>query len=203
MYQDPQMEQYIKKLTDNLIEHQNKLNNLEKLMKQMKEDMNKLIASKNNTIEKIEYNFDQLKVETLEGTLNIGITPGGNGTIDELEVNDQTEHEVQLGGEIESDCHQGIRDEIHQHLDEEVPNAIRTLQEKFNLVIGEEYTQEMIKDIKKQIDGRIHHYLNDNDHKELNQDEIKNNVLAKTKKDIETSILNHFHKITGKENENQ
>ncbi|WP_160645727.1 spore germination protein GerPC [Chengkuizengella marina] len=203
MYQDPQMQQYIKKLTDNLIEHQNKLNNLEKLMKQMKEDMNKLIASKNNTIEKIEYNFDQLKVETLEGTLNIGITPGGNGIIEELEVNDQTEHEVQLGGEIESDCHQGIRDEIHQHLDEEVPNAIRTLQEKFNLVVGEEYTQEMIKDIKKQIDGRIHHYLNNNENKELNQDEIKNNVLAKTKKDIETSILNHFHKITGKENENQ
>ncbi|MDP5272506.1 spore germination protein GerPC [Chengkuizengella axinellae] len=201
MYVDPQLEQYIKKLSDNINQHQNKLNDLEKLLTQMKEDMNKLMKNGNHTIEKIEYNFDQLKVETLEGTLNIGITPGGKGSIEEFEVNGQTQEDVEIQTIEETDQHQGIRDEIHQHLDKEVPNTIRALQDKFNLVIGEEYTQNMIEDIKRQIDGRVNHYLNGN-HNGLNDNEIKHTVINKTKKDIETSILDHFHKITGKEMEN-
>ncbi|WJH34793.1 spore germination protein GerPC [Paenibacillus sp. CC-CFT747] len=40
-------------------------------------------------IDKIDYHFDQLKVERLDGTLNIGITPGKDGadSIEEFAVN--------------------------------------------------------------------------------------------------------------------
>lgn len=38
-------------------------------------------------IDRIDYSFDQLKVETLEGTLNIGLNPEDLSNIEELAIN--------------------------------------------------------------------------------------------------------------------
>jgi spore germination protein PC len=38
-------------------------------------------------IDRIEYSFDQLKVERLEGTLNIGVAPGGLQSVEDFAVN--------------------------------------------------------------------------------------------------------------------
>ena len=37
--------------------------------------MNSLKEAPSTKIDRIEYKFDQLKIETLEGTLNIGLNP--------------------------------------------------------------------------------------------------------------------------------
>jgi hypothetical protein len=41
-------------------------------------------------IDRIEYSFDQLKVERLDGTLNIGVTPGGLKSIEDFAINGQS-----------------------------------------------------------------------------------------------------------------
>ncbi len=65
-----------------------KLNNVEKEMKALKEQIATLCdEQQKEKIGKIEYNFDQLKVETLEGTLHIGVSPQDGQMIEEFAVN--------------------------------------------------------------------------------------------------------------------
>lgn len=67
---------------------QDRITQLEALLAQLTADMAQLKNDKPIHIDKIEYHFDQLKVEKLEGTLNIGFTPSALGEqVEELSVN--------------------------------------------------------------------------------------------------------------------
>lgn len=53
----------------------NKIRTLERRLSVLEARLQELESQPRTTIERIEYKFDQLKVETLEGTLNIGLAP--------------------------------------------------------------------------------------------------------------------------------
>ncbi|PLT30424.1 spore germination protein GerPC [Peribacillus deserti] len=52
-------------------------------------------------VERIEYRFDQLKVERLDGTLNIGLNPQELQNIDEFAVNDAPVHSPYVFPELD------------------------------------------------------------------------------------------------------
>ncbi len=61
-------------------------------------------------VEKMEYKFDQLKVETLEGTLNIGLNPADLQNIEDFSVPSKkgppyTKERTALFTEIENSIH--------------------------------------------------------------------------------------------------
>src|SRR5690606_9664981 len=61
---------------ERLISHlQKKLDDTEDVIDQLQTELTELKEQKGVHIGRLEYKFDQLKVETLEGTLNIGLTP--------------------------------------------------------------------------------------------------------------------------------
>ncbi len=68
---------------------------LEKQVAAMQEQLNQLNAKPTYNIESIAYHFDQLKVEKLDGTLNIGMTAPGSdnpcypGNIEQLAIGKQ------------------------------------------------------------------------------------------------------------------
>lgn len=69
------------------------INQQQKAIAQLKSDIQDLSAEVKRlgekppmTVERLEYKFDQLKVETLEGTLNIGLSPSSLDAVDELSI---------------------------------------------------------------------------------------------------------------------
>ena len=57
------------------------MENQQQLINQLTQKIEQLQMNESpkTVIEKIEYHFDQLKIDTLEGTLQIGLTPNGSG----------------------------------------------------------------------------------------------------------------------------
>ncbi|KQX60785.1 MULTISPECIES: spore germination protein GerPC [unclassified Paenibacillus] len=64
-----------------------RIDTLEQTVSKLQTDLNALKNQKGVHIDKIEYKFDQLKVEKLDGTLTIGISPSLLDQIDDLSVN--------------------------------------------------------------------------------------------------------------------
>jgi spore germination protein PC len=75
-----------------------KLAELESLVRGLKEQLDRMEAGCPH-IGRIEYHFDQLKVEKLEGALHIGISPGSKGLLDEMSVNGKDAFDVVLSPE--------------------------------------------------------------------------------------------------------
>ena len=159
------------------------------------------------TIEKVEYNFDQLKVEALEGALHIGVAPGTAGepgvsgasgipgvpgvpgSSDAASASFSPTHR--------SEWHIKVREQVIRYVDEQIPARIRDLQQEYNFVLGEDYIQEMIDDLKKQLDHRIAYYINHPAVPHEKSDQVRF-VYEFTIADIERSIERHFHEIKNK-----
>jgi spore germination protein PC len=65
----------------------NRISHLEAEIQELRTQIAQLEKKPSVNVERLEYKFDQMKVETLEGTLNIGLNPGELGQMDEFAVN--------------------------------------------------------------------------------------------------------------------
>jgi len=136
----------------------NKIKELESGLDRLRSEVEQLSRQKPVNVERIEYHFDQLKIDTLEGTLNVGISPGNGKSIEELMANGQ---EIQTGdtGEAEqSERIEQVRDAMNRYLSSDCLNELRGLEEKHQITIGQEYRLAMLNDLRNQMDGRIRYY---------------------------------------------
>lgn len=85
-------ESYFHQLNEYLRWQTERIRYLEGRIELIAHELELLKRQRGVTIEKIEYNFDQLKVETLEGTLNVGLSPAGLG--------DQSLDDATAGGRV-------------------------------------------------------------------------------------------------------
>lgn len=128
---------------------------------ELQADVEKLKKDPKTHVGTIEYKFDQLKIETLEGTLNIGLTPSGDG-LDELDVGDQQikvpktkthrseEEETEL-----TPLEQEVKQRIDAYLQSNAINDIQQIEVQHNFPLNEQYRLFIIEDIHKQIPNRI------------------------------------------------
>lgn len=165
---------------------QQKIQRLEKVLREHESLISELRNRPVTHIDKIEYKFDQLKVESLEGTLNIGLSPNGDGPIDEFEVNQN--------GSVISNHHQPnpgifemLHTNIHHYLTEDCPSIIQSLEQKRSIRLDPSFRKFMIEDVRRQIDERIHHYVNQMNLEEFSPeqlDEKTKEIAEKVKEDI-------------------
>lgn len=66
---------YLHQLQQALQAQQTAILNLEDQVRLLQEELNELKNRPSSSVGKVEYKFDQLKVENLNGTLNIGLNP--------------------------------------------------------------------------------------------------------------------------------
>ncbi|MGD7045241.1 spore germination protein GerPC [Jeotgalibacillus proteolyticus] len=94
-------------------------------------------------IEKIEYKFDQLKVETLEGTLSIGLSPS-----------DLYKQDVEIPGFRDS---VSIEDQIRQYIHEQIPTVFSDCS-IIHDPAGKPITPDQVTDqLMQQLPQRIEH----------------------------------------------
>lgn len=75
-----------------------RIDKLEQTVNKLQADLKAMKDEKRIHIDKIEYNFDQLKVEKLDGTLTIGISPSALDQIEDFSVNGNSLNKENTGG---------------------------------------------------------------------------------------------------------
>jgi len=144
----------IQSLQDRLYQSEQTIQTLQNEIDQLKND-NKM------NVGRIEYKFDQLKIERLEGTLNIGLTPkSGEGLLDDLSVGD---HPFQMGDEANSNpsytalnpINDKVTKRVDQFLQTECPKEIQQIERKLEFPLNDNYRLFIIEDIRKQIPFRV------------------------------------------------
>lgn len=169
-------------------------------LKQLKKQWSEVQAQRQIHIDKIEYKFDQLKIETLEGTLNIGISPTGGKQIEEMLVEDK---EIELSDPEKYNKYQSVKDQIDHYLASGCIIDLKQLEVNHQIILGQVYREAIIKDIRNQVDKRIEVYLDNRAHNHNNESENEV-IFEKVKRDIRFAIERHLKskKQGGSLNEN-
>ncbi|WP_332692664.1 spore germination protein GerPC [Halalkalibacter lacteus] len=167
-------------------QHQ-RITQLESVIQQLQNEMNTLKREKISNIEKIEYKFDQLKVERLEGTLNIGITPqNGENSIEDFAVN-QKELQVPQVNKQQPMINETVQRRVHDYLNGACLQDIESIEMQHNYQLDSHYRQYIIEDIRRQVDHRINHYVSQINTNTLEQEqvaEVEEMTFNKVREDI-------------------
>ncbi|WP_106498058.1 spore germination protein GerPC [Lentibacillus sp. Marseille-P4043] len=140
-----------------------------------------------NTIEKIEYNFDQLKIERLEGTLHIGLSPSDLANIDDLGINQTNPANFQ------PPMKQSLLSDLSQHINQEGPALIQDLANQYRKPVDEGFQSIMLQDIEKQLPQRIAFYEQEAKDQNINsEDQLTAYITEQIKNEIYQSLVNYM-----------
>ncbi|MGG2199448.1 MULTISPECIES: spore germination protein GerPC [Paenibacillus] len=148
---------YFQKLNDYLKWQTERIRYLESRIDGLEQELDKVKSQDRIRIDKIEYNFDQLKVEKLDGTLNVGIAPAGLGAqnIDDLAVGGKTVYT----NTARSESFERIQKRVDDFLLQAAPAEMEKLQDRYQLHLSEEFQDFMIGDLQGQTGQRIEYYM--------------------------------------------
>lgn len=184
---------YLQQLQQVITQQQEQICALEIKLQELSAQIEELKRHPTSSIGKVEYKFDQLKVETLSGTLNIGLNPftGSGGKIEDFDVDTETlKVNPEVG--INPDFYQDIIQEMHRYLDEEAYSRILHFENEARTPLDDMYRQMMIDDIKKQMEHRLPYYLSQvQPYSEItsNQQYMKEVIIQSMKQDIDKAFL--------------
>lgn len=134
------------------------------------------------TVDKIEYHFDQLKIERLDGTLRIGLSPNELANIDDLGIPTMQMSNVQQ--HPPSTLNKNLIPTLNNFVNQQGPEMIRSLSQKYNKPIDKKLEGDMIHDILGQIPNRIAFY----------EKEAREKHQFTTKPELESFIVDHIKK---------
>lgn len=195
-----------------LKEQQEQLAALEATVAALCEQVKQLEARPTYNIESIEYHFDQLKVEKLDGTLNIGMTtPGmgddqGPGNIDQLSVPKQ-QFFPSAGPSIPAPtpAYNDVFSGMTRYLETEAPQRLQAYENELCIPLDPFHRRIIIEDIRKQVPTRIQYYMQQRTKEGAEQsaacdnDSIVADVLARTTRDADAALLAYMRQLqTGK-----
>ena len=168
---------------------------LENALRCAEEEIQKLKEKPSIQVGTIQYKFDQLKVETLEGTLNIGLNPQDVQGIEDFAIqNGQTATPMPPMEMMQRSLK--IEEAINEYLESGLPAFISEAGGKIGLKQPETYASFIKNDIKKQLPSRIEAHL-----RTINPGEADEAAMEKAaealKKEIENGVLAFFNNLPG------
>ncbi|PAQ14408.1 spore gernimation protein [Bacillaceae bacterium SAOS 7] len=180
--------QDIQTLWQYIQQQQRQIDSLTKKVQALQQEIVELKKRPPVSVDKIEYSFDQLKVETLAGTLNIGLSPS--------ELSGIKDYAVNVKGQNPPDHQQllpQLLDASNRFIDENLHRLIETYEGQLQRSIAPEMKEHIKRDLTKQLPERIGFYLNQC--KEEPPEVVKEKILAKIKADIEQALAVFISKI--------
>lgn len=176
---------YLVKLKQMVEDQNDRIKALELQIKKLKQQIT-VLADEPKTV---EYKFDQLKVEKLEGTLHIGIghSAESKDLIEQFNIGQNT---VQMPGQmkrsvIENPNYREMIKAMDEFFIKEAPVYLQSLENKINVPLDESYRVFILEDVQRQVPGRIKHYLTKYEPKD---ERGRKDILQKTKEDIYRGI---------------
>lgn len=169
---------------------------LENDLTQVQGELVELKQQNPTRIDKIEYKFDQLKIERLEGTLNIGLSPSDLNDIDELAINAEPSLVPFMFPMRDEFVHE-LTDEILSGFQKEKDEIFANAERYGNRKTDNDMRSFIIEDLTRQLPQRINHYLdrtppyNRHEHK---LPQVREQILEVVKTDIQNAI-NRFIQV--------
>lgn len=184
---------YLQQLYSIIQAQQQQLQQLEETVQKLTAELENFKRNPPQSIGKVEYKFDQLKVENLNGTLNIGLNPfnSSGGAIEDFDVDTETlkvDPEIQ----VNPDFYQDILQQVTRYLHEDAYSRIVELETEQRMALDHTYRQMMIDDIQKQMEHRLPYYLSQVEpYPEItsNPQYMKEIIVQNMKKDIDQAFL--------------
>lgn len=177
---------YLQQLQAYVQMQEQRIQKLESSMKKMKEEM-----AQNDRqpihIDRIEYKFDQLKVETLEGTLNIGLNPSDLQDIDDFSV-DQKELQTPYSPKKLFKRNMEIETALLTFIEGELPQIVEEAEANLKMPNDSSYVEFIKEDIKKQLSSRVDYYLKQQSNRNLDSQEEKTKVIETLKTEIRNGV---------------
>lgn len=189
------LESYFCKLNEYLQWQTERIRMLEGRLNALTQEVEALKKQRGITIEKIEYNFDQLKVDTLEGTLNVGLSPAGLGekSLEDLSVGDAP---IIRTNTARSESFARIQTAIYTYLDQQCPVELQNFEQQYQIQLGESFSRLMIEDLRRQTGDRIQYYLQhttDPNQMELTPEQ-EQSIIMRVQSDIRAGMETYIRK---------
>lgn len=184
MYQD--YSQFFQWVQLTLQAQENRIAELEQVIQNMQKEMKQFKEKPSIRVDKIEYKFDQLKVETLEGTLNIGLNPADLDNIEDFAVENQS-MKTPMSPKVQMQRSMKIEEAIYRYLEIELPELFKETQKQLNIQLDDSYLEFIKQDITKQLPARIDYHLNAA--KRDGGDNIEESILEQLKQEIKKGII--------------
>ncbi|MCA1030979.1 spore germination protein GerPC [Bacillus timonensis] len=191
MYGSNDIYVYIQQMHQFVSKQNQRMNQMEQIIQQLSKELNELKQRPMTNIEKIEYKFDQLKVETLEGTLNIGLNPTDGEAIEDFAVS-QGKLDVPNVRYSNNSITQDIQNEIYDFLADECYDLIEKIENEHHKSFDESYRDFIVDDIRRQIETRISFYVQQHQGElqhEARIPQVKERVISQIKHDIHQAII--------------
>lgn len=163
-----QLEQQITMLNQNIESLQIRLDQIEQQ------------GSQKTSIEKIEYHFDQLKIEQLDGMLQIGLSPEQLKQLDEFTVPTPTNNQPSAL----------IERNLYEYTENHLSSYIKHLEEKYKHPLSDEQRQILLSDVQNQIKERVDFHLKSYHRTTFNEDKITDSIIQEIEKGIDQWFLN-------------
>lgn len=150
-----------------LFVQQGQIVELQTAVQQLNQEITQLKGTSPIHIDKVEYHFDQLKVEELKGTLSIGFSPNTLGEqIEDLNVNGKDIHapssEVNVGSTGQYPWGDIIMKKVQEYMEHQFERDLAIASKQSNIPIDAEFYPLLTEDIHKQIEPRIRYYCEQN-----------------------------------------
>ncbi|WP_445486606.1 spore germination protein GerPC [Niallia sp. 03133] len=187
--------QYSEKMRSYLQYLENRIKSLEQTVASLTNELALLKQKPSIHVDRIDYSFDQLKIETLEGTLNIGLNPSDLEKIEELSVNPKgpvnqngpfyppVDPKQMMNRSME------IEETMHQFIQLELPEFIMNKQTELGLEEDEAYITFIQEDVTKQLLTRISFYLQQQKRSdEENPAEFSKKIISSLKEEIMNGV---------------
>lgn len=183
--------EYVKKL-HLYVEHQSrKIVKLEKVVLDLQQDIAALKERPPVQIGNIEYKFDQLKVETLEGTLNIGLNPTDLEGIDDFSVDQKAVNVPKPAKQLFKRTIE-IETALYKFLETDLEDIYRDAQANLGIHVDDSYFTFIKEDIKKQLSGRVATHLKERSSSENGTEissEMIEQVIGLLKEEIQNGVF--------------
>lgn len=187
MYQD--YSQLLQWVQMTLQAHENRIATLEHTIQKLQEEMKQFKDKPSIRVDKIEYKFDQLKVETLEGTLNIGLNPSDLANIEDFAVENHSLN-TPMHPKAQMQRSMKIEESIYQYLETELPVLFKETQNQLNVRLDDSYLEFIKQDILKQLPARIDYHIQNAAANERNGEQVtEDSIVELLKREIRKGIL--------------
>ncbi|MGM0775662.1 spore germination protein GerPC [Cytobacillus firmus] len=181
-----QLNTYLQQLQAFVEAQEKRIRRLEATVKKLQEETEVLKSRPPMQVDRIEYKFDQLKVESLEGTLNIGLNPSELQNIEDFAV-DNKNIKAPVSPKTQMKRTMEIEDAIYQYLERELPEITAFAQKKLNVNVDDSYIEFIKEDIKKQLPNRIDFYTQQQASNRSGQ-ENNEEIIELIKKEIHNGV---------------
>jgi len=138
-------------------------------------------------VDRIEYAFDQLKIENLDGTLNIGVNPADLSQIDDMAI-PAAKGGIDFQDDKRSALKQALSERLLEYVEAELPKAITDSERQLKVQLNQEYHNFIKNDLKNQIPQRIDYYINQLNAPGADDGELFDKVLQQIKADMEHAV---------------